>query len=127
MNEKQLKKINNILQHEVDSYDAATLSKLRQARERALDAADKGVSKSFISLPMALASAGVIALTALFISSTSLLTGESEYQQIVNEILLDDSIANALMTEEIDMEFYENIEFYQWLEQNNQNEASDES
>ncbi len=104
--------------------DAYTTSRLRQAREAALDAYDKKHSGSLLnrwSMPMPAAFASVALMALAFVAVINVKqTESSEYQQIVNEILIDDSIANALVTEEIDMDFYENIEFYDWLNETDQ-------
>lgn len=128
MSTSEFEKTQQMLNQQTEHYDAATLSKLRQAREQALQAYDDKQSGGFWArLPVPLpalggfATAAAVALGLLFVNSQQHDIHFSDEQlQVVNEILLEDSLGNALLSEGVDIEFYENIEFYEWLERSNE-------
>ncbi len=120
MNEKQLNQddVNALLDRHSDSYDAATLSRLRQAREAALLASDKKPMWFTQPLPAAFAVISMLALGILLTNNVIFEKGK-EQPQLVNEDRLDEAAVNAFLSNDIDMEFYENIEFYEWLDKSN--------
>lgn len=114
MSQKQLEqeKINQLLDAHSDSYDAATLSRLRQGREQALQALDKKPQWFIQPLPVAFASVCLLALSVGLFNYTFVNKGEQ--QLVANEVLLDDNLASVLLTDELD------IEFYEWLDQSDE-------
>ena len=119
MKEEQLRQIKKTLDDKYQYTDAATASRLRQAREQALEALDKKPVKLFQPLPTVFAAVTLVLMSTFFLGQQSLRESQQDYQQVMNAILLEDSLADALLTDEIDIEFYENMEFYQWLQQVN--------
>ena len=108
-------KLRQLLDQHSNSYDAQTLSTLRQAREKALLAMDK--KPVWFAPPLVAAFASVCLLTlGVFLFSNSVLIGSTESSLTANDILLDDSAATVFLSNEVDIDFYEDIEFYEWLD-----------
>jgi len=124
MKDQQLKPIKESLNRKYEYIDAASASRLRQAREQALSAYDK--KPFFINnrLPIAFASLTLLTVSTFFFAQPFTQQNQIEYQQVMNEILLEDSLGGALLTEDIDIDFYTDKDFYQWLEQAQQNDQS---
>ena len=104
-----LRQSRSMLDDSVESLDAATLSKLNQARQRAL-AAQSQVSFLSSRRRIALASLSVVAISALLWMmlpqpSTPV---HSEYA----EIPIDDM---EILMADTDMELLEDLEFVSWL------------
>lgn len=124
MQDDPLKPIKAQLDENYAYIDAASASRLRQAREQALDAYSKKSVFAQSRLPLAFASVALFSVATFFFTQQTPTQPHIEYQQVMNEILLEDSLGNALLTEAIDIEFYTDKDFYQWLEQANQNVPS---
>lgn len=121
MQNEPLKPIKTQLDEQYAYLDAASASRLRQAREQALDAYAKKSVFSNTRLPLAFASVALFSVATFFFTQQTPTPSHVEYQQVMNAILLEDSLGDALLTEAIDIDFYTDKDFYQWLEQANQN------
>lgn len=88
----------------VDSIDSETLSKITQARYRALE--QKNIKSRNLLLP-----AGVIATACLLAIVVMISPGTVEETEL-QELDMD------LISSSEDLEFYEELEFYEWLEGN---------
>lgn len=124
MKDEQLKPIKQSLDQKYAYIDAASASRLRQAREQALSAYDKKPLFVKNRLPMVFASVALFTVSTFFFAQQFSQQNQIEYQQVMNEILLEDSLGGALLTEDIDIDFYTDKDFYQWLEQAQQNDQS---
>lgn len=103
------------LDDSLNDYDAATLSRLNQARQRALDELPKAGRRPWHWPALAFASA--LALVVLI----GFPRGETPMAPAHNDVALwdielsDDEV--ALLASEDDLEMFEDLEFYAWLEQ----------
>ena len=120
MSEDQDKLVNRIkqqLDQQSEELDGETLSRLRQARARALEAGErKGFN--WLGLPggaVALASVAVLAVvlrlalpTATTVEMAQVTDPGPNHAQVLDDL--------ELLAAAEDLEFYEEIEFYYWLE-----------
>ncbi len=97
-----LESVRRELDQSVEALDAATLSRLNQARQRALDA---GLGRQVWWRPLA---AG-LALASVAVLAVSLWLA----RPAVEPQALDDL---ELLTAAEPIEFYEELEFYEWLD-----------
>ena len=100
-----------LFDREVAGLDAATRSKLNQARQRALTEMDRPALLPLrIPVPQAaVAAVAVAAISALFIFRADVTTDDSS---------IDFAAASdiEILLAEDDLEFLEELEFYAWLE-----------
>lgn len=103
------------LDHEAQSLDAASLSRLRQARAAAIGRVDSGPRRRWFGTPLwVLPAAGFAALLGLAV-------GLSLWQQTpapgleLQALAGDEQILVEIVEAELDMEMLEEIEFYDWL------------
>lgn len=96
------------LDQATDDLDNATLSRLQQARKHALARRESRASWIFRPLPMAGACGSVLTAAALAILVVLHPSGQEE---IENNLVAD----LGIITAEESVEFFEDIEFYQWL------------
>jgi len=120
IDEKLLKHSKKILDESAESLDAATLSRLNQARQKALDnkMESHGTSFSFMTswIPAsAAASLGIAVTTAWLLTS---LPDDTEQFQIAKAY--EDM---EMLTSETDLELLEQLEFVSWLVEEEQNNA----
>ncbi len=109
MNEKDdintlIKNIHAALDDSLDNIDAATLSKITQARHRALD---QQARKNSFSLWLP---AGVVATVCIVLLTLSLVPKT----QLEDTVPPDDF---ELISDIDDFELLEDLEFYEWLEE----------
>lgn len=119
--DKFIKQARQQLDQQVDELDGETLSRLRQARARALEAGkSKGVGwfglGEMAGGAMALASVCVIAvavwLAVPMFEEPDLVVHTSSNEETQLQVLDD----LELLADAQEPEFYEDIEFYYWLE-----------
>lgn len=107
-----LERIKESLDQQTDELDAATLSRLRQARARAVEEMDR---KQQRFKPGAIW-AGGFATAALAVTLVLVWPGNNtlppEFAQEVADI--------ELLSDDHSIEFYEELDFYLWLEQQEQ-------
>lgn len=101
---------NKVLNNYVESLDSETLSKIGSARRRALQTYNRskyGVFSSF------LLSAGGVAVAgfALFVVLKMPTTTELEFLKTGEDM--------GVLASAEDLEFYDELEFYQWLDEEN--------
>ena len=104
-----IQQVRNELDEACDDLDAATCSRLNQARQQALEA--RQASRSRWLLPIG----GLTTAAAIGILSVNLWTtqpAQHPTQQPKIDLVEDMELLSG--TEEL--EFFENLEFYQWLE-----------
>lgn len=102
-NDKLENTIRNTLDENTDNIDAATLSRIRQVRARAVERANKKYFNWF-----GLAGGAVATVSVMLFAVMLLLNNDSAIQPIPAE---DMEMISALD----EMELYEDLEFYQWL------------
>ncbi len=96
--------IRTSLNDSVRALDGHTQSRLRQARQRALDRLDTGHRRWTRIVQTSLALASVAAITVMLIWSTP---------QPSPALLHENDL--EMMTDIDGLELYENLEFYEWL------------
>lgn len=104
-----LRRLKMSLDHQQDAIDDSTHQALRQIRKRALSQLDNQNSgarslRSWYPVLAATATASIIASIAVTIN----LSGESNVQPTLEDI--------PLITATDDIMFYQDLEFYQWLD-----------
>ena len=105
-NDKLGNSIKQTLDNSVDDLDAATLSRIRQVRTRALEKAE-GQSINWFSV-----TSGALATACVMVFAVIILLRSESLPQNVPVDDLD------LISSSESFEFYEDLEFYQWLETN---------
>lgn len=112
MNDKQehdlVASAKRLLDQATDDLDPTTLAKLQQARKRALARKESRFSWIFRPLPLAGACGSVLTAAAL---ALLLVLHPSDQEEIENNLVAD----LGIITAEESVEFFEDIEFYQWL------------
>ena len=103
-NQELLDSIRAELDHGVESLDAVTRSRLRQIRARAMAGAGRKRTPRFL-IPV-----GLAVTTCLVAIVISFVPG----QQAIQENMVEDL---DLMFTPDGLEFYEDLEFYEWLEE----------
>ena len=104
-----LQHIRNELDEACDDLDAATCSRLNQARQQALETRRPARSRWLLPLT------GLTTTAAIGVLSVNLWTTQLTQQQTPQpKIDLVEDMELLSGTEEL--EFFENLEFYQWLE-----------
>lgn len=103
------------LDESTENYDAATLSRLNQARQRALDALPSARSRRWYwpGLGLALATALVLMLGVQREPLSP--TPAAIEGSLVSMQLSEDEI--ALLASDDDLDMFQDLEFYAWLEQ----------
>ena len=103
------------LDESVENYDAATLSRLNQARQHALDALPTTRHRQWFWPGLGLAAAMALVLM-LSVQRQSLTTSpDAVGDSLVGTQLSVDEI--ALLASDDDLEMFQDLEFYAWLEQ----------
>jgi len=116
IDEKLLKNSKKILDESAESLDAATLSRLNQARQKALGSHTAAFSFKTSWIPAsAFASLGIAVTTAWLLTS---LPDDTEQFQIAK--VYEDM---EMLTSETDLELLEQLEFVSWLVEEEQNNA----
>ncbi len=113
--DKFIKQIKQQLDQESKALDAETLSRLRQARARALSESDNRKSRQWSVLgggAVAFASVSVLAIAVWLSVPTNTLQNPPALAEA--QITAFDDLELLAATEEL--EFYEDMEFYYWLE-----------
>lgn len=108
--EKLLQDIGQELDRSCDRLDAATLSRLNQIRHRALEAENR----FFYQRPLIIGSTLTACALALFITLNSGVGSNVE----VEDVDLTELENMEILSAEEGLEFYEDIDFYQWLSMN---------
>ena len=113
LNDDELeKRMRAALDERSDAYDAATLSQLNQARQRALDELERRRSPGFGALPLAGATAAAV-VVAVVLASRLDLTADAGGPGMTELAAVDD-FELLMAGDELDM--IENVEFYAVLE-----------
>ncbi len=94
------------LDNSVDELDAATLSRIRQVRARAMEKAEGKSINWFGVTSGALATASVMVFAVIILMRS---------ETLPQTVPVDDI---ELISSSESFEFYEDLEFYQWLETN---------
>lgn len=104
-----IQNLRNELDEACDDLDAATCSRLNQARHKALEASQPNRSRWLLPL------GGLTTAAAIGILSVNLWTTQVAHQptQLPKIDLVEDM---ELLSGTEELEFFENLEFYQWLE-----------
>ena len=110
--EKFERRTRELFDEEVAGLDAATRSKLNQARQRALAELDRPAF-SLVRVPLPQAAVAAIAVAAVS-SFLFLRGGVSPVEPAVDFASASDI---EILLAEDDMEFLEELEFYAWLEE----------
>lgn len=100
------------IEQRTESLDAATQSKLNQARQRALDELDTGRSRSFGTLPLAGATAAAVVI-AVVIATRVDFGPQGSSAPAMAEVAADDF---ELLLAGDDLDMIEDYEFYEVLE-----------
>ncbi len=97
------------LERRADELDAATLSRLRQARAAALAELEKPAARSVNNWVWAggFASASVFAVALLLVLNNDPPAGQGFEQMLAD---------TELLSEQDELEFFEELDFYVWLE-----------
>lgn len=107
---QMIDQVKRSLDQQADELDAATLSKLRQARARAVDEMEHKTSRL---KPRALWTGGLATAGAC---AVALMLVWPEDPEITTE--LGPAIADAeMLSDENSIEFYQELDFYIWLDQ----------
>ncbi|VAW59823.1 hypothetical protein MNBD_GAMMA11-104 [hydrothermal vent metagenome] len=110
-----LKQTRKTLDESADSLDAATLSRLNQARQKALQSQTKpGILSS--TLP-----AGIMAGLGVAVVTAWLLLSQTQSEQAQQHQLAYETQDMDMLTSDTELELLEDLEFVSWLvlEQNN--------
>ncbi len=105
-------KLKAVLDRQAEQLDGATLSRLRQVRAQALESMQRKRSRFGSNLGWA---AGVATTAAMSVTLMLLWPGENNYSQDFVAGLAD----AELLADEESIEFYEELDFYIWLDQQN--------
>ncbi len=105
-------KLRAVLDRQAEELDGATLSRLRQARAQALQSMQQKRSRFGLNLGW---TAGVATTAAMSVTLMLLWPGENNYSQDFVAGLAD----AELLADEESIEFYEELDFYIWLDQQN--------
>lgn len=103
------------LDESLNDYDAATLSSLNQARQRALDELPNAGRRRWHWRALGFACALALVVVIGFPRSDSPVTPAQSEIALVDMELSDDEM--ALLASDDDLEMFQNLEFYAWLEQ----------
>ncbi len=103
------------LDDSLNDYDAATLSRLNQARQRALDELPKAGRLPWHWPALAFASALALVVLIGFPGGQVQVSPEMDDVALVDIDLSDDEM--ALLASDDDLEMLQDLEFYAWLEQ----------
>lgn len=104
-----INKAKSLLDDAADNLDEKTMSRLRQARIRALESAKDGASINWMIPASGLAA--VATVSVLTISIWTAKPVEHELADAFNDI--------ELLTSTESLEFYEELEFYAWIDEQN--------
>ncbi len=121
--DKFIRKIRQQLDRESEALDGETLSRLRQARARAVAAGDNGhgmvhwlVSGRFGGSAVALASVSALAV-AVWLLAVPMIAPQDVPLLAESQVSALDDLELLAASEAL--EFYEDIDFYYWLETQN--------
>lgn len=106
-----LQRLRQHLDRSSTDLDGATLSKLNQARQRALDTTSRSVALSSWQRPLLVGSA-IAVLVGIFMLQTAHLPTESVSPMAAADL--------ELLAAGEDLELIENLEFYAWLQTQSQ-------
>lgn len=101
-----------LFDREVTDLDAATRSKLNQARQRALAELDRP-AWSPLRMPLPQAAAGAVAVAAI----SAFLVFRTDVAVVEPDLDFAAASDIEILLAEDDMEFLEELEFYAWLEE----------
>ena len=103
--DKFIKKAKDALQDSVDNLDAATLSKLNQARQQAISQLDKPKRARRFNWAPVTGLAAAMVLTSVFMFRS---------QEIINTV--DNGVDEMeIIASNNNLELYEELDFYLWL------------
>ncbi len=103
------------LDESTENYDAATLSRLNQARQQALDALPSVRIRRWYWPGLGLAAATALVLMLSVQREPLSPTPVAAEDSLVSTQLSEDEI--ALLTSDDDLDMFQDLEFYAWLEQ----------
>src|SRR5262245_24117696 len=103
----------SLLQDSAERLDGRTRSRLTQARNAALDAANQNQTVRWLPLGVAAAAA---ALTVTLLLNSGRQTVDPEVNPIDAQIALSPVEEIEIVTAEDSLEFYRDVEFYAWLD-----------